>query len=287
MIDELIIDAHVHVWRLADWQGHGFVHKIGALERDFTRDQLFGHCKAGQIDQAILVQAAANKAETHRLLTSSRDDPFIAGVIGWVDLETDLDKLDATLDELQQYHKLIGIRAMPPQTFGASWLQDNKVRAGFRRLNERGLVIDLLVSCHELNLVRDLLDAVPDLRVVLNHGGRPLVMTKILQPWAQEIAELASNSRIFCKLSGLIERAGVEWTPATLEPWISALIDTFGCRRLMFASNWPVLETMGTYSGWWDALINTIEALGVSDIERSALLGGTARRAYALDAKNR
>lgn len=281
----MIVDAHVHLWRREDSDGIWIARKIDSLARDFTRDELHRHCVAAGVDHVIVVQAAASEAETRALLALAARDSFILGVVGWVDLEQDPGAIAAVLDEMLEIGPLLGIRAQPPQAFDRTWLDSPRCRAAFGTLARRGLPVDLLANCDQLDAVRDLARAVPEARLVLNHGGRPYVMTGDTGAWARDIAQLAREPGMVCKLSGLIERAGVEWTAAGLRPWIATLLETFGCERLIFASNWPVLNTMGSYAGWWAALAETLDHLGVDSAGRAALLGGTAAQVYGFETR--
>ena len=56
------------------------------------------------------------------------------------------------------------------------------------------------------------------MNAVLDRGGRPFVMTGDLAGWRREIEVIGRETDASCKLSGLIERAGVEWTPEFLTP---------------------------------------------------------------------
>ena len=87
----------------------------------------------------------------------------------------------------------------------------------------------------------------------------------------------------YCKVSALVERASQEWTAESVRPWVESLLESFGADRLLFASNWPVMTIMATYVGWWEALQEILDAIGVSSAARDALLGGTAARVYGLD----
>jgi L-fuconolactonase len=129
---------------------------------------------------------------------------------------------------------------------------------------------------------RDLLLEIPELTAIINHGGRPSVMTGELEPWASDMRAIATDTDAYCKVSGLVERAGQEWTTESVRPWVEALLEAFGPQRLIFASNWPVMTIMSSYIGWWEALNSILDTVGASSAERQALLGGTAAKIYGL-----
>ena len=133
-----------------------------------------------------------------------------------------------------------------------------------------------------LTRARQLLERLPQLRVVLNHCGRPDTMTGLLEPWASDLKAFARATSATIKLSGLIERAGIEWTKESLRPYVETVIDAFGPSRVMFASNWPVLEIGGTYEGWVGVLRAILDDMGLAEADRVAILAGTACRAYGV-----
>ena len=74
--------------------------------------------------------------------------------------------------------------------------------------------------------------------------------------------------------------AGDEWSLARLRPYADHLIAAFGTRRLMFGSDWPVVELAAPFEQWWAAANELAAGLGSDD--RDALFGATAARFYRL-----
>ena len=62
------------------------------------------------MDATILVQAAPTVAETLFMLELARDNPFIAGVVGWVDFESPM--APDTIATLSEDSRLVGLRPM-------------------------------------------------------------------------------------------------------------------------------------------------------------------------------
>lgn len=106
----------------------------------------------------------------------------------------------------------------------------------------------------------------PELRLVLNHGGRPAVMTGILEPWRIEIRAFAKETSAVVKCSGLVERAGVEWSKDSVKPYVAELIEAFGTKRVMFATNWPLSTISSTYDLWVNTLAQILDELGMTSV---------------------
>lgn len=107
-------------------------------------------------------------------------------------------------------------------------------------------------------------------------------MTGELKRWRTDMQRIATNTNAFVKVSGLVERVGVEWQTDTLRPWVEAMLEDFGCDRLIFASNWPVMTLMSTYDLWWDSINEIVDGAGVNAADKTKLFGGTASRVYGL-----
>ena len=118
------------------------------------------------------------------------------------------------------------------------------------------------------------------MRVVIDHGSKPLIWDGVIEGWADDMVALARETSAFCKLSGLVTEAHPNWTTEDLRPYVQHLLDHFGPDRLIWGSDWPVCTLASSYARWWDT---TQELLaGLTATERDAILGGTAARAYSL-----
>lgn len=277
-----VIDPHIHLWQRNDGRTLWIREGIAAMARDFSLADFQEESEAARlgVEGVHIVQASATHEETEAFLRASREDPFIRGVVGWVDLEDDAGRLGATLDRFSALGHLSGVRAYSPRAFDITWMALPAVRRGLGVLAARALPVDALANCTQLGELADALAGLDDLTVVLNHGGRPFVMTGDLGDWRPAIERLAARPGTMCKLSGLVERAGVEWQAATLKPYVGALLETFGPERLIYASNWPVMRLMSTYARWLDTLETLMAEFGLTGAEREAILSGNARRVY-------
>ena len=279
-VNVVVIDSHIHLWRRADGDDVWVAHKIGGLARDFSLGDWRTHADASGVAGAILVQAAHSIAETERAIALAAANPRIVGVVGWADLHAE--SLAADVARLAAHPQLVGIRPLPPGTFGADWLGDPRTQRGLATLGAANVTVDVLVKWPGLTQARQLLERLPQVRVVLNHCGRPDTMTGLLEPWAGDLKAFARATSASIKLSGLIERAGIEWTKESLRPYVETVIEAFGPSRVMFATNWPVLEIGGTYEGWVAVLRAILDDMGLTPAERGEIFAGTACRAYGV-----
>lgn len=276
----MFLDAHIHLWRRDDGEHFWMREKIAALDRDFTEDDLRALRTRCGVGAAIAVQAMHNIAESERLLAAATSSDQLAGVVAWADLFDPA--LEDVITRYRRHPCFVGVRPLPPDTFGGDWIDDPRTRTSLRQLQSADVSVDILQRVENLGRLRALLRDFDGLRVVLNHGGRPAVMTGQLEPWATEIRALARETSAVVKCSGLVERAGVEWSKASVEPYVATLLDAFGPSRVMFATNWPVSTISSRYELWVDTLVDILGDLGLTEDERADVMRRTATRHYRL-----
>jgi L-fuconolactonase len=115
---------------------------------------------------------------------------------------------------------------------------------------DHGMSFDALVLPRHLPSLLTFARRWPDLSVVIDHGGKPTVAAGALDPWRADIAALAAQPNVFCKLSGLLTETAPGQSPMALAPYVAHLVAAFGPARLMWGSDWPVLDLAGDYAAW-------------------------------------
>ena len=81
-----------------------------------------------------------------------------------------------------------------------------------------------------------------------------------------------------CKLSGLVTEAKPDWQIADLRRAVDHVVKCFGPQRLLWGSDWPVVDLAGGYERWFAAEQALLADL--SPDEKAAMFGGNAARVY-------
>jgi L-fuconolactonase len=273
------VDAHHHVWQLARGDYGWLTPALAPIYRDFGLGDLAPALSAAGIGATVLVQAAPTVAETRFLLQVARaSGGLVRGVVGWADLAA-VDA-DASLADLAADPLLKSVRPMLHDIADPRWILRPDVGRALAALPRLGLRFDALVRPMHLPVLLRMVERHPDLDVVIDHGGKPLIASGRTQPWADAIAALADNPRVHCKLSGLVTEAGDRWTAASLQPYVDHLVACFGPDRLLWGSDWPVVDLAGGYRRWAEATAALLAGVGAGG--RAAIMGGNARRFYGL-----
>jgi L-fuconolactonase len=267
------IDSHQHYWRLARGDYGWLTPALSPIYRDFAPADLAPALKRHAIGRTIAVQAAPSVAETQFLLDIAATEMSVAGVVGWADLTHDRD-----VDDLARNRLLVGLRPMLHDLPDPAWMLRPDLQPALRAMAAAGLVFDALVRSVHLPYLCRFAAAYPDLSIVIDHGGKPEIAAKRLDPWRADMAALAAFPNVVCKLSGLATEAAKDWTPADLAPYISHLLATFGPQRLMWGSDWPVLDLAGGYDPWFAAALESTQSAGIDG--QAAIFGANAHRIY-------
>lgn len=273
----MLIDTHMHLWSLARGDYDWLTPELPQLYRDFDFDDYAAATKQTRLTGCVLVQAAPTIAETDWLLAIAARHPKILGVVGWIDLTEPVDQ--ARLSTLRA-NRLVGVRPMLQDWPDASRILSPICTRGFDALEASGLVFDALVRPHQLGVIAALADRHPALTIVIDHGAKPAIADSAWQPWADDIAALAARGNVRCKLSGLVLEAEPGVTIAQLSPYVSHLADCFGDDRLIWGSDWPLVEMRISLGGWHAMATQLAAELGLS---LDKLFWGNARTTYALE----
>lgn len=270
------IDAHQHFWQMARGDYGWLDAAPPMLRRDYAAADLAPLLARHGIAATILVQAAPTVEETAFLLDAARHSDFVAGVVGWADLAAP-DAAEAVA-RLAEDRLLVGLRPMVQDIPDDDFLVDARLDPALAAMADQCLVFDALVLPHHLSRLLVLADRHPRLSIVVDHGAKPFIRDRRLDPWRADMTALAARGNVACKLSGLVTEAGEDWPTDDLMPFVQHLLSVFGPGRLVWGSDWPVVEVAGGYDAWRMASETLTAAL--DETERAAIFGGNAARIY-------
>jgi L-fucono-1,5-lactonase len=253
---------------------------MAALRRDFLPGDLAPVLTHAGFDRAVAVQACQTVEETHWLLALAEAHPFIAGVIGWVDLQAD-DVRDQ-LRRLASSRRLLGIRHIVQSEPDDRFLLRPAFCRGIAALEEFGLTYDLLLYARHLPVAIDFAARFERQTFVLDHLAKPGIRGREIDRWAKDLERLARLPNVCGKLSGLVTEADwVCWTPEDLHPYLDVAFECFGADRLMIGSDWPVCTVAADYARTMRVVMEHLNSH--PQIEQDAVLGGNAARVWNLN----
>ncbi|MDR3485718.1 MAG: amidohydrolase family protein [Bradyrhizobium sp.] len=270
------IDAHHHLWTLARGDYGWLTPDLAPIYRDFQLSDLAPHLSAARIEGTILVQAAPTEAETMFLLDIAEQAEVVRGVVGW----TDFDAADgvARINAMAAQKLLVGLRPMVQDIPDDDWLLGPGLTPLLTAMARNDLIFDALVKPRHLPRFLQVAGSHPDLQFVLDHCAKPSLATGDIAIWRRDIARLAEHPNVVCKLSGLATEAAPDWRPADLRPAVDHVLACFGPQRMLWGSDWPVVNLAGGYAKWLASAESLLADL--SPDEKTAVFGGNAARIY-------
>jgi L-fuconolactonase len=257
---------------------------VAAIRRPFGPGDLDAAAGPLGFGQTIAVQAVSSVEETEELLDVAATSERVAGVVGWVDLTgPEVAETLAALRARPGGRALVGVRHQVHDEPDPGWLLRDDVGRGLAAVAAAGLVYDLLVRERELPTARAVARRLPQLTLVVDHLAKPRIRDGAVEPWAGELAALARQPNVACKVSGLVTEADWDaWTPGQLVPYVRHAAEVFGPDRLLFGSDWPVCLLAAGYAGVVEATVEALDRAGLGPAERDRVLGANARRLYRL-----
>lgn len=277
------IDAHQHFWEYSSAEYEWIDGSMAVLKRDFLPGDLAPLLEANGLSGSIAVQARQSLEETRWLLELARENEFIRGVVGWVDLSS-----AEVVEQLQAFagnRKLVGVRHVVQAEPDDEYMLRPEFRSGIAQLAEFGLVYDLLLYPRHVPVAVQLVREFPDQPFVLDHIAKPPIAAGTLEPWARDIRTLAELPNVACKLSGMVTEARwSSWTQEDFRPYLDVVLDCFGPSRLMIGSDWPVCTVSADYAATVGIVLEFIAQL--TNSERDAVLGGTCAEVYRIETEH-
>ena len=258
-----MIDAHQHFWRLGEHDCTWPTAAEAVIHRDFLPVDWQAVAEPCGVTGSVLVQSQESARDTAWLLELAEAHDFILGVVGWAGL---------TGTDFPRSRWLKGLRPMV-QGYPADNLDNAALDSGLAAMAEQDLVFDALVRPQHLPALERMAGRHPALSIVIDHAAKPDIAGGALAGWQTAMTRLAALPNVTCKLSGLLTEAGRR----DVTPVIGWLFETFGADRLIWGSDWPVLNLAGDYAGW------LAQARAAIPLEaHAAVFEANARRIYHL-----
>ena len=277
------IDSHHHIWDLSvraqSWMKGD---EVKPISRTILMDELEPELEKSNIDYTVIVQTVENPDETPEFLDLSLSHPKICAVVGWLDLES-----KDVIPQLEKYlshpggKNLVSVRDMAQDKADPNWLMRDDVIKNIHRIADAGLTFDILTRPPQLTAAVEMVKRSPNNTFVLDHISKPYIGKGEMQPWADQITEMASHENVSVKVSGLFTEANWDnWSNQSFKPYLDHILNTFTPSRMMFGSDWPVCLLAATYSQTVDLMEEFTKEF--SKAEQESFWSGTVKRSYRL-----
>jgi len=143
------------------------------------------------------------------------------------------------------------------------------------RLAALDLCVSLQVQHDQLVVLAPMFER-SEVRVLIDHCGRPAPSAGLHQPGFRTLLRLAQTGRVYAKLSGYVKFAQAPFPYDDARPYVEALLDAFTPDRFMWASDWPFLRAPERID--YGPLLHLIERFVPDAAERRRVLFETPCR---------
>jgi predicted TIM-barrel fold metal-dependent hydrolase len=294
-----VVDPHIHLWDLKThhypWlanPGKSFVGDARELKHDYLIGDLLRDAGPVQVLKLVHVDAnhdPADPVEETRWLQHVADNEghgLPTAIVAGADLSADnaQEVLEghAAFANTRGIRQILNVHANPLYDYvGRHYMREPQWRNNFALLKKYSMSFDLQLYPSQMKEAAELAQEHPDTQFIVNHAGMFVDRSSVegFRAWRDGLRALAACPNVAVKISGLA-MFDHQWSIESFRPYVLATIDTFGCERAMFASNFPVDRLFATYEGLWNAYASIVKDL--SDIEKEGLFKSNAERIYRI-----
>ena len=234
-----MIDAHQHFWQYDAVKYDWIDDSMAAIRQSFMPSDLKNLLEQNQVDGTVLVQVNQSMDENNFMLSLAKENDFIRGVVGWVDLQSE--NITEELTILKQHNKLKGFRHILQAEKDADFMLRPNFKRGIAALAAFNYTFDVLIYPHQLAAARVMVNSYPNQLFVIDHLAKPYIKNRFIDNWKYDLQDIAAHENVHCKISGMFTEAN--WTDCSLsdlKPYLDVAVEAFGIKRLLFGSDWPV-----------------------------------------------
>jgi L-fuconolactonase len=273
------IDSHQHFWKYHPVKDAWISDEMKVIQRDFLPVELLPLFEDNRIDGCIAVQADQSETETLFLLQLAKENDFIKGVVGWVDLRGD--NLESRLEYFAQFYKLKGFRHIVQGEADDNFLLREDFCNGIAQLEKYNFTYDILIFPRHLAVAFEFVKKFPNQKMVIDHLAKPNFKQADFHEWEKGIRKIATCPNVSCKVSGLVtESDWNNWTEADFTYCLDVVTEAFGINRMMFGSDWPVSLLAATYKESYAVVEHYFSKFSTE--EQQQIWGGNAIEFYNL-----
>jgi L-fuconolactonase len=274
-----IIDAHQHFWNFDPARDAWITEEMKNLQRDWLPVDIEHIFMENQVVGSVVVQADPSENENDYLLDLADQYSFIKGVVGWIDLRTE--RIEERLKYYHQFSRMKGFRNLLQGETQRDSMLDPVFQRGIGLLNKYGFSYDLLILPDQLEYAVKLVAAFPDQRFIIDHLAKPPIKKGAISEWKSGMVKFAPYQNVYCKISGMVNEADWKyWEETDFRPYMDAVVETFGTKRLVFGSDWPVCLLAAAYDEVKRIASNYFNSFSIS--EQTDFFGLNAQEFYHL-----
>ncbi len=275
------IDTHHHLWHINRTDYGWLTPDLSDVYRSFLVADYEHVIAQTPVGTSILVQAAPTVAETEYLLSLAEQSDTIEGIIGWVDFD-DPKTAVQSIALLSKNPLFKGVRPMLQDIADTDYILNPKFAPVFESLIDHNLRFEGLIFPQGIPAIVKIFETYPQLKSIVNHCAKPQIRDGLqsLAPWVEHIKTMAHMECVYIKISGLLTEATPHATADDIKPYTDAILQLFNHNRIVWGSDWPVLNLASNYNAW----VRMTQALltNLPQVAQDNITTHNAKRFYGL-----
>ena len=273
------IDSHQHFWNYDPVREGWIDDEMQAIRKDFLPGDLKPLLDEHNIDGCIAVQSDQSEVHNEFLLKLADKNPFIKGIVGWVDLQAN--NVDDRLAFYSQHKSIKGFRHVLQGEQDRALMLKPSFLNGIGVLSKYNYTYDILIFPDQLQYIPEFVSKFPDQKFVIDHLAKPYIKAKKIEDWKADIIKVAQYKNVSCKVSGMLTEADYNsWKKEDFTPYLDVVVEAFGPDRLMYGSDWPVCLVAASYNETINLVEDYFKSFTTS--EQQAIFGLNAENFYNL-----
>ena len=278
-----IVDTHIHLYDTSRPDGVPWPPESDTvLYRPILPPDFAKVCEENGITATVIVEASGLLADNQWILDLVENEPDrYIGLVGSLEIGTP--DFASNLKQLSKDPRFVGIR-MRDRPRGNGYFNE-AVWEDLKLISDMDQTLDVLMANFTVKDVNQIAQRIPNLKILMNHvAGANIDGNPVDPEWAKDLAQVAHNPNVFCKVSGLFQQSHQQPSPTDLafyKPVLDELWDRFGEDRLIYGSNWPVTMRGGSYASYKAVVIEFLDPKGNRAMKK--ILAENAYRFYGLE----
>ncbi len=235
-----IIDPHVHVWKHDPHYPFAPGAKVPA--RDATPETLLELMKTNGVAKTVIIQVIHYKYDNSYLAAVLKQYPqYFQGVARVDPLDPNAPDNLSNLVEQQGFR---GVRLSPSGDAAGDWINGDLMPPLWKRCEQLKVPMTILAPITRMPDVGKLADRFPELIMVIDHMAdcpvdKPQELDKLIA--------LRRHPKLFVKISHTWSLSKQPYPWLDSQELVKRLHATYGPQRLMWATDWPIVENTATY----------------------------------------
>jgi L-fuconolactonase len=277
-----ITDSHLHLWDDKKLN-YPTLSSMPMLNGAYVLSDFMEATKSLHLESCVFIQSGCEEsqslAEVNWVTDLARRDARIQGIIAHAALESD--DVRTSLETFKKNNLVKGVRRLLLFEKNDFCLQE-KFLNGIKLLAEFNFSFDICINASQLPFVTRMVEQCPQVKFVLEHLGNPGMATKDFPVWQKQMTDLAVFPNVWCKISRVITEETQNWSSDALKPYVYHAIREFSFDRVMFGSDWPVVNIASSYTHWVHILYDLLTHYQATDDDVKKIFHDNARRCYEL-----